>query len=200
MSPRITGHMTNASMVGNFIGLSEYATTIHSYCNADAGSAWDLVDDDYGGYIDVTALPKAEYWKKLEESIPEGYTKDNGIFGTNYNSKVALVGVVDFDKDTLAALIYYPDERTNNYVQDCDSLDVSEGKMLLIPIHKDFQVAVYADFPEGRQEIYRASAEDKLAWDQGLRPAAGLRLLVAGREGPHHSTAGAGWKNGGVCP
>lgn len=156
--------MTNASMVGNFIGLSEYATTIHSYCNADAGSAWDLVDDDYGGYIDVTALPKAEYWKKLEESIPEGYTKDNGIFGTNYNSKVALVGVVDFDKDTLAALIYYPDERTNNYVQDCDSLDVSEGKMLLIPIHKDFQVAVYADFPEGRQEIYRASAEDKLAW------------------------------------
>ena len=40
-------------------------------------------------------------------------------FGTNYNSnsKVALVGVVDFDKDTFTALIYYPDERTNNYVQ-----------------------------------------------------------------------------------
>ena len=31
--------------------------------------------------------------------------------------------------------------------------------MLLIPIHKDFQWRVYADFPEGRQEIYRASAE-----------------------------------------
>ena len=154
----------SSNMVGNFIGLSEYATTIHSYCNRDAGSAWDLVDDDYGGYIDVTALPQGEYWAKLAEAVPQGYTKDNGIVGTDLNNKLYLVGAVDFSKESLGALIYNPDERTNKYVQDCDSLDVSEGKMILIPIHRDFQVAVYGDYPEGRQQIYHASAEDELYW------------------------------------
>ena len=144
----------SASMVGNFIGLSEYATTAHSYACADAGGSWDLVDDFHGGSIQVEALDRADYQATLQETISEGYTKHNGVFADQYNEKLDLVGAVDFTEDDLAALIYFPNEQTLANCQDYNSPERG-GDLLVLPIHPGSAVNIFLEQADGsREEFY----------------------------------------------
>ncbi|HIX65215.1 MAG TPA: hypothetical protein H9736_03100 [Candidatus Anaerotruncus excrementipullorum] len=143
-----------ASMVGNFIGLSEYAATAHSYVCADAGGPWDPVDDFHGGPIQVEVLDRADYQATLEGTIPEGYTKHNGVFANEYNGKLDLVGAVDFTEGDLAALLYFPDEQTLANCQDYSAPEGS-GDLLVLPIHPGSAVHIFLEGADGsREEFY----------------------------------------------
>lgn len=143
-----------ASMVGNFIGLSEYAATAHSYVCADAGGPWDPVDDFHGGPIQVEVLDRADYQATLEETIPEGYTKHNGVFANEYNGKLDLVGAVDFTEGDLAALLYFPDEQTLANCQDYSAPE-GGGDLLVLPIHPGSAVHIFLEGADGsREEFY----------------------------------------------
>ena len=137
---------TASDLVGNLVGLSEYASIARCYVSEDAGGAWDAVDDDYGGVTDVQALPWAEYDRLLAQTIPAdgSYEKQNGVFADQYNSKLPLTGAVDFDGDTLAVLISHP---TEEMVQHCqgrgfEAYGGGKGAYLLLPVQEGTEVSL----------------------------------------------------------
>lgn len=148
----------SSSFVGNFAGLSSYGTISDSYCNAAAGGAWDPVDDDYGGFVDVEALSAEDYHKRLEAENLHSYQKDNGVRGTAFNAKLYLVGAVDFPKDALGAIICNPDETTLSRCQDYQRLNPgaeqgAEQGALLMPLFGDTAITVYSGWQNGDQFI-----------------------------------------------
>lgn len=152
----------SSSFVGNFAGLSSYGTISRSYCNGAAGGAWDPVDDDYGGFVEVEALSGQDYQKRLAAADLLSCEKDNGVRGTAFNAKLYLVGAVDFPKNALGVIIRNPDEAAFARCQDYQTLTTGAGQgLLLLPLFGDTSITVCS----GRLQDGAFVREDRLFAD-----------------------------------